>query len=178
MRSKIQTITTADNRDIDLSELTNTINKFLSKDVEYVVYKLSYFGKYIYIKGKSLAGSLIIFIDTFRSYKDDNPDRFKGHLYTHFFKYLQDNPGGRFRVKVLAQVNKSTSFYELLKAEQRLLDGARLDKDCLNNQVEVYVPKYNESTGMYGWIPVPDVMNFKKWLTSPQRKGFNIKRNP
>jgi hypothetical protein len=178
----ITTITTSpdyrkNTRDIDLGPLTNTINKFADNDLNFVVYKLSYAGKYIIIKGKTLAGSLILLVDTLSSFDKDNKKRFKEHLYTHLFEHIKDNPGaGRFRVKILAQVSKRTSFYDLLKAEQIELDQARYDSNCLNNQIEVYIPKYNESTNMYGWIPATDAMNFKKWLDSDERKNILAQR--
>ena len=59
----------------------------------------------------------------------------------------------------------------LLKNEQLYLDEGRYDPRCLNNQIEAYIPKYNENTGMYGWIPKNAVMNFNRWLGSPDRKS-------
>jgi hypothetical protein len=160
-------------REIDLGPFSHLISKYRDNDVECVLYRLSYAGKYIYIKGKSLAGSLIILTDTLKSFNPD-ADRFKDHLYTHFYNHLLDNPGSRLRVKEIAVAGEDFdgSIYELLKQEQMYLDSARYDPNCLNNQIEAYIPKYNESTGMYGWVPKNAVVNFRKWLSSRERKGL------
>lgn len=157
-------------REIDLGTLRYLIDKHKDDDVNYVVYKLSYAGKYIYIKGKTLAGSLIILADTLNSF-DPNNSRFKGHLYTHLYAHVLVNPGaGRWRVKIVATAEKDNDFYLLLKQEQMALDSARYDNLCLNNQMEAYIPNYSEKTGMYGWIPKAAVMNFNRWLSSTERK--------
>lgn len=155
-------------REIEFGPLQTIINKYLQRDVHFVVYKLSYAGKYIIIKGKSLAGSLIILVDTLNSFKKKNKERFADHLYTHWYNHINKNDSGRFTVKVIAKIDKKTTYIDLLKIEQQELEGARYDTNCLNNQIEAYIPKYNETTGMYGWLPATDVMNFKKWLNSPR----------
>lgn len=160
---------TGHDRSIDLGPLRYLVELRKADDVNYVVYRLSYAGKYIIIKGKTLAGSLIIIADTLASFDPNNP-RFKGHLYTHLYTHLMDNPGGRFRVKIIASAQQEEDYYQLLKSEQMELDAARFDQTCLNNQVEAYIPNYNEKTAMYGWLPRTAVMNFKKWLTSKERK--------
>src|ERR1035437_8774180 len=156
-------------REIVLGSLRYLIEKCKSADMNFVVYKLSYASKYIIIKGKTLAGSLIILTDTLNSFSEGNDDRFKEHLYTHLFNHIMDRPGGRFRVKMIACAEQSEDFYDLLKQEQMALDAARYDDTCLNNQIEVYIPKYSEKTGMYGWIPTQAVMNFNRWLSSAER---------
>jgi len=157
-------------RKIDLGPLRYQVEKYKNEDVKFVVYKLSYAGKHIYIKGKTLAGSLIILTDTLNSFSEGNDDRFKGHLYSHLFNHILDRPGGRFRLEIIATAEKDEDFYSLLKQEQMALDAARYDENCLNNQTEVYIPQYSEKTGMYGWIPKPAVMNFNRWLDSKERR--------
>jgi hypothetical protein len=156
-------------RKIDLGPLTYQVSKYKENDIQFVVYKLIYSGKYIYIKGKTLAGSLIILTDTLNSFSEGNDDRFKGHLYSHLFNHILDRPGGRFRIEVIATAEQDGDFYTLLKKEQMALDAARYDENCLNNQTEAYIPNYSEKTGMYGWIPKVAVMNFKRWLSSAER---------
>lgn len=158
-------------REIDLGSLRYLVEKYRKEDVDFVIYKLSYAGKFIIIKGKTLAGSLIIITDTLNSFSEGNDDRFKGHLYTHLFNHILDRPGGRFRVKIIATVGKDGDYYSFLKQEQMLLDEYRYSPDCLNNQTEVYIPKYSEKTGMYGWIPKTAVMNFNRWLSSEERRA-------
>lgn len=157
-------------RVIELGSLQHTINKYQSNDVEFVLYKLSYAGKYLYIKGRSIAGSLVMFVNDFNSFDPDS-QRAKGHFYSHFYNHILSVPG-RFRVKILFSVENEEEFYKLLKCEQTALDEARYDPGCLNNQMDAYVPKYNESTGMHGWIPKSAVMNFSRWLKSGERKEY------
>lgn len=159
-------------REIDLGSLRYLIEKCKSADMKFVVYKLSYAGKYIIIKGKTMAGSLIIIADTLNSFSEGNDSRFKGHLYSHLFNHILDRPGGRFRIKVIACAEESEDFYNLLKQEQVAIDQARYDPTCLNNQTEAYIPLYSEKTGMYGWIPKSAVMNFNRWLESQERKDL------
>lgn len=159
-------------RSIDLGPLAYQVSKYKESDLQFVVYKLSYSGKYIYIKGKTMAGSLIILTDTLNSFSEGNHVRFEGHLYSHLFNHILDRPGGRFRIDVIATAEKDADFYGLLKQEQMALDSARYDENCLNNQTDVYIPQYSEKTGMYGWIPKQAVMNFNRWLSSQERKDY------
>lgn len=154
--------------------LENLIKKYRKDDVNGVVYKLSYAGKFLIIKGKTLAGSLIIISNTYNQFNADNK-RFKEHLYVHLYNHFKENEGGRFRIKTLAKLNRKTDHYQLIKREQMELDKHRYNKECLNNVIEAYIPLYNDSTGMYGWIPKSAVMNFNKWLISKQRKSY-VKR--
>lgn len=150
--------------------LDNLIKRYKDDDVEEVVYKLTYAGKYIIIKGRTLAGSLIIISNTFKQYRADS-NRFKGHLYKHLYDHYKKRKKGRFRVKVIAYIGPDTDHYQLLKAEQMELDAGRYNSCCLNNVLEAYIPLYDETTATYGWLPRPSVMNFKRWLSSPERKA-------
>ena len=161
--------TSGHKREIDLGSLRYLVEKYRNEDVQFVVYKLSYAGKFIFIKGKTLAGSLIILTDTLNSFSEGNDDRFRGHLYTHLYNHFLDHPGGRFRVKIIATAGRDQDFYSLLKQEQMALDEFRYSADCLNNQLEAYIPQWSEKTASYGWIPKTAVMNFKRWLDSEER---------
>ena len=158
-------------RTIDLGPLKYLIDKCRGEDMEYVVYKLSYAGRYIVIKGKTLVGSLVILADTLASF-NPGASRFKDHLYTHLYNHILECPGGRFRLKIMSTASTDQDFYDLLKTEQNLLDAAKYDTSCLNNQIEAYIPLYNENTRMYGWIPRAAVMNFRKYLRSAERKAL------
>jgi hypothetical protein len=156
--------------------LEHLISKYTDRrrDKKEVVYKLTYSGKFIIVKGKTLCGSLTIISNTFKQYKEDNK-RFRGHLYRHLYDHFKANDCGRFRFKTLARVNSKTDQYKLLKREQMELDKNRHNPKCLNNATEVYIPLYDEITDMYGWLNRSAVMNFKKWLDSKERKAY-IKR--
>lgn len=161
------------------------INKYRDKDVEQVVYRLSYAGKFIIVKGRTLCGSLIIIHNAFDQFKNkapfesrlDHKKRWKIHSYRHLFNhflYHKEQPY-RFRIRTLAKVGAKCDQYQLLKREQMELDRSRYDKTCVNNATEAYIPIYNDLTGMYGWLEKSAVMNFKRYLGSKERQAY-IKR--
>lgn len=166
------------------------------KDKKEVVYKLSYAGKFIIVKGKTLCGSLIIMRDAFEQFKDKHSSQYKmvhkkrwdGHIYKHWFNHILYHKGNnnKFSIHILYKSgNKINSIpidsiepyvqYRLLKTEQNQLDKYRYDKKCLNNNLQAYIPVYNENTDSFGWINKIAVMNFKRYLTSKGRKDY-IKR--
>jgi hypothetical protein len=151
--------------------LQHLIDKYSKKQGHYV-YRLSYAGKFIIVKGKSLAGSLYFIQLGYTWFRRDI--KHPGILYLHFYHHFQRHPQGRFRVKILL---KSDNSYLLLKKEQQELDKHRYDKTCLNNAVEAYLPKYDEIKKVYGWIPANAALNFQKYLKSDQRKRFLLKYN-
>lgn len=159
--------------------LENLIKKYKYKDVSQVVYRLTYAGKFIVIKGNTLAGSLMTVAAAFKGYSTDSvynvkyPKDYSDHLYKHFYDHYLENEGvSRFRIKTLAKKGRKITQYNLLKREQMELDKHRYTSQCLNNAVEAYIPQYRESTGSYGWIDKSDVMNFKRWLVSKERKAY------
>lgn len=156
-------------RKIHLGSLSYIVTKYQSQDVLHALFKLSFNGKYIIIKGRSLAGALVMFVNDFNSF-DPTGARANSHFYTHMYNHILSSTSGRFRIKIISTAESDDGFYNLLKNEQMALDEARYDPNCLNNQMDAYVPKYNESTGMHGWIPKTAVMNFSRWLTSAERK--------
>lgn len=108
---------------------------------------------------KSIEDSLNAFI---RGGKN-NP----GGIYFHLFNYVNDNPGQEFKVKTLLNIDNG---YQLLKTEQLLLDAGRGNLLCLNNQLEAYIPAYNEDTKSYGWITRQNVMLFQKFMKARKKK--------
>ena len=142
------------------------------RNIEGIVYKLSYAGKYVIVKGATLVGSLKIINNAYKQYDPKN-ERFAGHLYGHLFKHLfLTEDLGRFRIKTFAKLNGRTSQYQLLKREQMELDKARYDTNCLNNNVEAYIPAYKPKTNSFGWIDLSAAANFKKYLDSNERKAY------
>lgn len=143
--------------------LKNIIAKYANKpkQIQHCVYRLSYAGKYIIVKGKTLIGSLNQIQDGYSWYDEDSLKDNVFYLYRHFFSHIKANPKGRFRLKMLS---RSTNPYFLLKREQLELDKGRFDSNMMNNSTEAYIPIYREKTGLYGWVSPAHVMNFKKWL--------------
>jgi len=151
--------------------LQNQIDKYLAKNaINGCVYKLSYGGKYIIVKGKTLTGSLFFIQNGFSYF---NPRKAaKDTLYLHFYNHILETPNGKFRVRILL---KSKNAYSLLRREQYEIDKNMYDKSFLNNTVEAYIPKINAFGDAYGWIPMHAVMNFQKYLNSKVRKDLMAK---
>lgn len=151
--------------------LENLIKKYKENDVNEVVYRLSYAGKFVIVKGKTLTGSLIIISDTFKQYKP-GIERFKYHIYRHLYDYLLSTPSGRFRVKELSKISDKVDYYQLLKKEQKELDKNRFNPNNLTNSIEAYIPKFNKKTQSFGWLPTTAVLSFKRWLNSKERQAY------
>lgn len=151
--------------------LERMINKYKKNDVSEVLYRLSYAGKFIFIKGKTLCGSLIILSNTYNYYHPANK-KHKNHLYVHFYNHYRRHPGRRFTIKKIYVKPEESSQYELLKREQMELDKHANNPLCLNNQFEPYIPIYNQSTDMYGWLNKMSVLSFKRWQTSKERVAY------
>jgi hypothetical protein len=143
--------------------LQNQIDKYLKRrTINGCVYRLTYGGKFIIVKGKTLAGSLFQVQKGFGWFTDNMDNA----LYSHFYKHIKSNPGKKFTVRVLLH---SSNPYNLLKREQKELDMGRYNPNMLNNSLEAYIPIYNEFSGKYGWIDKVYIMNFQKHLKSPTR---------
>jgi len=146
--------------------LENLIRKF-ADPINHYVYKLTYAGKYIIVKGKTIDGSLYLIEKGYWWFTEKKADQ--SILYLHFYRHIKRHKEGRFTVKILLY---TTDHFELLLREQQELDKARYDKNCLNNNIEAYVPQWNELTGKYLWMGKMAVLSFKKYLKSPQRKAL------
>lgn len=148
--------------------LVNLLKKYKERrEINGVVYKLSYGGKYVIVKGKTLTGSLYFIQLGFTWFRKDtdNPKV----LYRWLYKHVVDNPGKRWRLKVLS---KSKRPYFLLKREQMEIDRNQYDNNFLANTLEAYVPEFDENKGMHNWISVSDVLLFRKYFKSRKRKAL------
>lgn len=156
--------------------LDNLIEKYHKKedDIEEVVYQLSYAGKFIIVKGKTLCGSLKIIAATFEQFGNRNP-RFKLHLYKLLYNHFIRHKDSRFTVKVLAKVGPKITQYQLLKREQMELDKHKYNPKCLNNTDRAYIPDYNPKTDAFGWLSKASVTKFQMWLISKSRQAY-VKR--
>lgn len=154
--------------------LEKLIAKYKNNDIQEVVYRLSYAGKFIIVKGNTLAGSLIIINNTYSQYGKDKK-RFKKHLYGRLYSHVVSNPTGKFTVKVLTYRLPVVSQFDLLRREQMELDKNQGNPLCLNNRWDAYVPNYNKDTDKYGWISKDAVMQLRRYLNSKERLSY-IKR--
>lgn len=143
----------------------------------YVVYKLTYVGKYVIVNGKSLGGSLY-FIQLGYSWYTEGKET-ADMLYLHFYRHVKAHPRGKAKVELIFDTSDQ---YQLLKRAQEEIDNARYSPRCLNNTVEPYIPKYNDLSERYGWMDTSAVLNFKKWLKARKRtyrsRSSSTKRRP
>lgn len=155
-------------------ELQYAINKYRENDEHQVVYTLTYAGKVLVVKGKTLAGSLINISEGLYRYRENTDNgRFKEHLYKKFYDHFINNVG-RLRIKILAKYDEQTSHFDLLKKEQTEIEKNNSDK-ILNSYDEAYIPKYNKATGLYGWLNSEDVNKFQGWMIT-RRRNNEMKR--
>jgi hypothetical protein len=148
--------------------LGHLLQRYKRHDVEGGVYKLFYHGGYLVMKSKTISGALMRLSQNY-NYFDTR--RKKTDPYSEFYNHIHEHPGGRFRVKILAEGSTCTN-YELLKIEQMELDKGRYDGRCLNGSMDAYIPKFDPSTGMHGWLSKTAVDDFKVWLASEERKDL------
>lgn len=132
--------------------------------VKSCVYKMLFNDRYIIVKAKDHQLSVQVMQKALNQFfrnseSQHNPE----NLYYHFFSYIKKHKEGKFVVEILVE---SDNPYQLLVSEQTELDKAKGDNRCLNNNVDAYVPQFNEITGTYGWISKNAYLNFKKWLKS------------
>lgn len=146
----------------------------VDQEVGGCVYKLYHKGKYIIVKGKNLASS-IFFLEKGYAYfilgggGSGNKNTGEGHkqwdgknsFYFKFYQWVKDNPSIETRIDVLFE---SEDGFELLKFEQQELDKSIKDKNCLNSNVQAYIPKFREKTNSYGWITIEEQIKFTKYL--------------
>lgn len=125
----------------------------------HVVFRLRYAGKFVIVSGKSLGGSLY-FIQLGYSWYTDGKEKVD-MLYLHLYRHVDAHPRGHARVDILFETSDQ---YQLLKMAQEAIDSARYSGKCLNNNIEPYIPLFNEAADQYGWMDKSPVLNFKKWL--------------
>lgn len=137
------------------------------------VYKIYFGRKYFIWKGKSLKQSCEILAKSIsaglsrinRGFHVDEVEQ----LY-HVLKHIKSSKCLCGKVPVDSITNDFTdeSGYidglAVLKLEQRLLDDAVGDANCLNNNVQAYVPVNNT------WITEAMKNDFLRWYTNKKRK--------
>jgi hypothetical protein len=136
--------------------------------VKSCVYKLSFEDRYVIVKAKDHQLSIEGIQKALNQFlRHSELQRQQTNLYYHFFSYIEKKKNGYFGAEIILE---SDNAYDLLKCEQEALNKARRDKKCLNNNVDAYIPAFNELTGMYGWITKQQVLNFRKWVKSTSKQ--------
>lgn len=132
--------------------------------VKSCVYKLFCHDRYVIIKAKDHEQSVQGIQKALNQFlRNSELQRSPTNLYYHFFTYVAKQKESKFIVEILKE---SENAYDLLVSEQISLNVSRKDKKCLNNNVDAYIPAFNDTTNTYGWIPKNAYLNFKKWLKS------------
>lgn len=133
------------------------------------VYKFYYGEAFLICKSKSLSGGIYQLQKMYGYYiaYDHTPHDDIGNYNAQFYEYIKRNPDLKFRVEVILQ---SESAYDLLIAEQNALDQYGRNKKCKNSNVDAYVNKFNEKTGMYNWMSADDVERFYESISKPSIK--------
>lgn len=129
-----------------------------------------FFGKhYLIWKGKSLLQSCQFLAEGIERYirlkKNDEAD----YLF-HVCNHIKRTRGIKATVKVIANEFKkpdseAINGFRMLKMEQELLDRAKKDPLCLNNNAEAYVP---------AWINNPHIERFEQYRkdrAKPKKKA-------
>lgn len=135
------------------------------------VFRLYCNEKYVIVKGKSLIGSLKMINSALEGFsKKDRSEWEIDHLYYHLIDYILEQKEEVEYAASLIIMNPNP--YVLLKVEQSQLWENSQDINCLNNSFDAYIPIYNESTGMYGWVSRGHHAAFMKW------KSLNMPHTP
>ncbi len=133
----------------------------LIPNVSGCVYKLWYYEKYVIVKCKTLARSVMIVKETFaRFFKNTPKGRKETDYYHKLFVYVMDNPFNDFSIEIILQ---SDNPYELLKAEYLSLQAGKADEKCLNQEFDVYIPVFTQVNGKKSWINRGYYLNFMEW---------------
>jgi hypothetical protein len=82
--------------------------------------------------------------------------------YCHVIAYIKKNRVMRAKVERLNKNDVGDNTWELLKMEQEQLTSNRDNPDCLNNNFEVYIPK---------WIKPEQLELFKKWKHESDKRN-------
>lgn len=129
-----------------------------------VVFKLYYGDRYVIHKGKYLGFSLQLLEKNYGYFLAyDHTEKKSVDFYADFYTYIKKNPGLQFKVEV---VEHNSSPLSILKKEHELLNDSIRDKKCKNGNVAPYIPKFNEKTRMYNWIPEDDVERYYEFAKS------------
>lgn len=140
------------------------------------VYRLAYGDHFVIVKAKDHQKSVEGIQKALNQFmRQSELQRQPTNLYFHFFSHIEKKKrsDGIFTVEILMEGDNQ---YELLKKEQEELDDNVKNTHCLNNNITAYIPQYNETTGLYGWISKGAYLNFQKWLKArgkPKKIGIS-----
>lgn len=133
----------------------------LVPDIQGCVYKLWYAGRYVIVKCKTLWRSAQNISSGLNYFLKGTPKgRKEEDLYHEFFTYVQENPFQKFTIDIVLSSNNPL---ELLKSEFFELAKAKYDPRCLNNNFDVYIPKFTQVNGKKSWINRGYYLNFMQW---------------
>ena len=127
------------------------------------VFKVWFGQKYLIWKGKSLLQSCSFLAESIERYMRLKKDIDTDYLY-HVCNHIKRTRCIKATVEVIdnsfmrtLKGAESINGYAMLAAEQKLLDKAKKDPNCLNNNMEAYVPN---------WITSAHKEKFEQYLKS------------
>lgn len=130
------------------------------------LFKVWFGRKYLIWKGKSLLQSCEFLAEGIERYRRLQKNDETDYLY-HICNHIQKHKVIKASVEVLdnsfirhIKDLESINGYAMLVAEQKLLDRAKNDPDCLNNNAEAYVPN---------WMKVAHREKFDKYLADRKK---------
>lgn len=129
------------------------------------VVKIIFGNRYIITKSKDIKTTLGIFRHNLKLHERYGNTKID-NLYYHAVRYITRQKIEEANIELIIE---SDNQYEILKTEQTKLDECCQDKNCLNNNFEVYIPEWNEDKEKYGWLDKIPVMNFNKWARGRAR---------
>lgn len=131
------------------------------------VARVKYGDKYVIVKCKDSIRTLKSIENGLNAFLRGGQNNLDG-FHFHFYNHIQAHPGAKIKVEYLSSEGE-TDAYKLLVLEQEALDAGRNDPNMLNNQTLAHIPPYDESTGLYGWLPPGAVLNYRNWLKRRKR---------
>lgn len=127
------------------------------------VFFLYYGPKYVIIKSKTLQLAVDLFKKGYAYYigYEHKPGKQMPSIYQRIYEYMRKHPGQKFTIGTPI----FSTPYPLLKLEQIALWANLKDNNCMNANIDAYIPRWNPKTKLYGgWIPKTAVMNFRKFV--------------
>jgi hypothetical protein len=135
------------------------------------IFKILFGKKYLIWKGKSLLQSCEYIAESIERYIRLNKNDDTDYLY-HVVNHIKKTRVIKATVEVVCNDfvkttksgSESINGYAMLVEEQKLLDKAAKDPDCLNNNAIAYTPK---------WIKADHLERFEKWSLKKHHYGTN-----
>jgi hypothetical protein len=129
--------------------------KGVTEKMIYTCAKLTAGRKYYIVKSKSLIWLEMHLNDVLKSYNMNGV----ADMYLPIVEHVHKTGFYEIQVDIICQDENP---YNVIKAEFFALKENVGKPLCMNKIAEPYTPKFNQKTGMFGWLTVNQFLNFKK----------------